>query len=212
VHAITFDIDGGGDVDRASEAFAAFRKIVHSTYKSTSEAPRCRVVLPLAAACTSLRDYERAHGVVRKELTQRGFIVDEGAKDISRLNYAPMVYPGRAFAFRSSTGAAFDIDKFSAAAPPPPKPKPPPKPEHRNAYIQAALRRSSNALFAANVGDRHHLLSKEAFTLSRPELGLSLDEVRGAVLEAFVARAGESRRREAERTIADAFKAARGGR
>ncbi|MCL2447632.1 MAG: hypothetical protein FWD17_01660 [Polyangiaceae bacterium] len=207
--AITFDIDGGGDVDRASEAFGAFRKIVHSTYKSRPDAPRCRVVLPLTEACSDVALYERAHAAGRRALRERGFIVDEGAKDASRLNFAPMVHPGQTFGFRATDGVAFDVKKFAAAMPPPPKPKPPPKPEHRDRYVQGALRRASDAVSAAGVGDRHHALAREAYSLARHELGLSLEQIELVLLGAFVSAAGEHRRREGQRTIADAFHAAR---
>jgi hypothetical protein len=211
--AITFDIDGGGDVDRASKAFAAFRKIVHSTYKSTPQAPRCRVVLPLAEPCTDAKLYELAHAAVRRELGARGFIVDEGAKDISRLNFAPMIYPGRTFAFNATDGVPFDVRKFAASVKPPAPTKPAPtNGEHRDAYVQAALRRAADAVAGASVGDRHHLLSKEAYTLARPDLGLSLSQITSALLGAFVSRAGEARMLEGARTIKDAFFAARGGK
>ncbi len=211
--AITFDIDGGGDVERAAKAFSAFRRIVHSSYKSTTEAPRCRVVLPLVEPCTDPKLYEFAHAAIRRELARRAFIVDEGAKDISRLNFAPMVYPGRTFAFIAADGVAFDVRKFAASVKPPAPPKPPPAvAEHRDKYTQGALRKAAEAVYAANVGDRHHLLSKEAFTLARPELGLSLSQVTSALLGPFVARAGEARMLEGARTIKDAFHAARGGK
>lgn len=214
--AITFDIDVGGDVDRACRAFDRFQKIVHSTYKSTPEAPRCRVVLPLAAPCADPAQYEAAHALMRRELGRRGLTCDDGAKDISRLNFWPMVRPGREFHVRSTDGAPFDLAGFARAAEADTvrrraaaQPDRTTAPSERPAYVRASLQRAAGAILLAVDGDRHHQLAREAFTLARPALGLSFAEVRGALLEAFVLRAGESRRVEGERTIRDAYRAAR---
>jgi hypothetical protein len=102
-----------------------------------------------------------------------------------------------------------DVARFAATLPPPKPPKPPPRPEHRDRYVQGALQRAAVAVSASSVGDRHHALSREAYSLARDALGLSKHQVQGALLEAFVGAAGEHRRREGTRTIDDAFDAAR---
>lgn len=59
------DIDRHGDIDEALRAFGPFKKIVHSTYKSTAANPRCRVILALKEPCFSTETYKRGHLAVR---------------------------------------------------------------------------------------------------------------------------------------------------
>ena len=57
IHAVAFDLDGKGrtfTLDQLREKFAGFAALVHSTKRSTPEAPRWRVILPLSAPVPAL--------------------------------------------------------------------------------------------------------------------------------------------------------------
>jgi hypothetical protein len=218
---LTLDIDGNGDVRRAADAFAPFRKAVHTTFKSRPEARRCRVVLQLAKPCIDLQQYKRAHAALRERLYAWGYLrpdkargvkgdVDEGASDATRLNFSPMHHPDRAFDFLATDGELLDIDRI----PVPPKPAPAPTPpRQRNAdkYREGALRRAEGEVRGALEGQRHHELFRQAAALARTGLGVADAEIFGALLPAFVHSAGEARRFEGEKTIADAIAKGRAG-
>jgi hypothetical protein len=221
---LTIDVDAHGEIERAAEALAPFRKAIHSTFKSTPDAPRCRVVLPLAVPCTDLREYKRAHAGVRERLYSWGYVrpdrragikgdIDEGASDATRLSYAPMYQPGRAFRFLATAGLALDVPRI----PEPPKsaPRPPTtalRERNPDRYREAALRRAEDEVRTALEGQRHESLFKEAASLARPELELREEDIWSALLPAFLAIAGEARRREGERTIADGIARGRAAR
>ncbi len=204
--ALVVDVDEGGDVDHVSGLVARYRAIVHSTFSSTPEVPRCRVVIALAEVVDA-PTYEATHKVIRAHLRAAGVIADEGAKDASRVSYAPVVRPGASFRCVALDGEPLDAVAVLAAQPPEP-PRSAPRLvalEHSDGYRRGALRRAAAAVSNASDGERHYTLSKEAFCLAR--LDLSEQEIAGALLPAFVSRAGEPRRREGERTIRDACRA-----
>lgn len=212
VHAwlLVIDIDGQGDVDRVADEVSAYDAVVLETFSSTPEAPRCRLLMRLDQPVDGAT-YERTHLVVRTRLrTRLGVVPDDGAKDVSRLSYAPVRPPGSGYRFRRTSGLALSCARVLAAQPPPPAravPRLVPA-EHADAYRRGALRRAADAIVAAHEGGRHEAVNREAYALAR--LGLTLDEVTGALLPAAVAAMGEPRRREAERTIADGYRARNG--
>lgn len=222
---LTVDIDGHGEVRRAAAALAPFRKAIHSTYKSTPEAPRCRVVLQLSEPCTDLRLYKAGHAAVRERLYAWGYLrpdkkariegdIDEGASDATRLNYAPMYHPDRQFDFLAAEGELLDLAKIPPAPPPAPtRPRLDSAPRERNPnrYRDGALRRAEDEVRTALEGQRHATLFREAASLARAELGLSDADIHRALHLAFVAAAGEHRAHEAERTIANGIARERGG-
>jgi hypothetical protein len=218
---LTIDVDGHGDVHRAAEAFAPFSKIIHSTFKSVPAAPRSRVVLRLLKPCSDLREYKRAHAALREHLFAWGYVrpdkahgvkgdIDEGASDATRLNYCPMHHPDRAFDFLQTDGELLDLDRI------PTTPKPaaaPVQPRERNEdkYREGALRRAEHEVRGALEGQRHHELFRQAASLARADLGVRDVEIVDALLPAFVHSAGEARRFEGEKTIADAIAKGRAG-
>ena len=162
---LTIDLDGHGETERAAEALAPLRKAIHSTYKSTSEAPRCRVVLQLSKPCTDLQAYKRAHAGLRERLYAWGYVrpdktrkirgdIDEGASDATRLNFAPMHHPSRAPRFLATDGAF--RSRFDCIPPPPPKSKPrpaaPPRDRNPDRYREGALRSASEEVRTAYRG------------------------------------------------------------
>ncbi len=210
IWALIVDIDENGDVDNVADALSRYSAIVHETFSSTNDAPRCRIVLELAEDINAAT-YETAHKIIRSRLRSAGIVADEGAKDASRLSYAPCRREGAGYRFRANEGEQLDACALIAAQPPPP-PRPPVRvvaPEHRDVYVRGALRKAAEAVSGASEGERHYMLCKEAFALAR--LGLSDSEIESALLPAFVAAAGERRQHEGIRTIRDATRARVGG-
>jgi|HubBroStandDraft_2_1064218.scaffolds.fasta_scaffold01184_22 hypothetical protein len=208
LEAVVLDFDESA-VGAVAAALGRYSTITHETFSSRDEAPRCRALVRLSAPIDGLV-YEKVHAILRAKLRAAGLPPDEGAKDPCRLSYSPVRRTGAAFRFNATEGELLDAAAVLAAQPPaPPRAAPQiPRPEHRDAYAREALRRASSAVSSGNPGERHYTLSKEAFTLTR--LGLREDEIASALLPAFVAAAGEPRRHEGERTIADAIRARRG--
>lgn len=105
---LALDVDGNGDIDRALDAFAPFKKIVHSSYKSTATAPRCRVLLVLNGSCRYARGFLRAHQAIRRAVVHAGYLqandFDDAGSDPSRLWFLPMVPPGIAYRFQETDG------------------------------------------------------------------------------------------------------------
>jgi hypothetical protein len=113
------DIDKNGHVEQALKAFAPFKKIVHSTYKSTEGAPRCRVVLFLKNACRDAEMFRRAHRAVRQTVVHGGWFheddFDDAGSDPSRLWFLPMVPPGGRYIFHVTGGELLDLSKLAPA-------------------------------------------------------------------------------------------------
>jgi hypothetical protein len=209
VGALVIDVDENGDVDAVADVVGRYDAIVHETFSSTNDAPRCRAILRFAEPIDALT-YEALHKVVRRHLASAGIVADEGAKDASRLSYSPVRRPDAGYRFRRVDGDLLDAKRVLAAQPVP-NPRPvasPIAPEHHDAYVQAALRRAADAVSSASNGMRHYMLCREAFTLAR--FGLSESEIRSALLPAFIAAAGEQRESEGLRTIRDAVRARQG--
>jgi hypothetical protein len=204
IGALVVDVDKAGDVDAVADLLARYRTIVHETFQSTRELPRCRAVIELAEPIDAAT-YEATHAVVRGFLVTRGVTADEGAKDASRLSYAPVRPPGAEFRLRTTDGAPLDAKRVLAAQPPPPPRLTPTAPEHRDRYKAAALRRAAEKVERASEGARHYVLCREAYSLAR--LGLTEAEVEAALMPSFIAAAGKRRESEGRRTIRDCVRA-----
>jgi hypothetical protein len=204
---LVLDIDDGGDVDRVASALARYAAVIHETFSSTAEAPRCRAVLRLAEPVDAAT-YDKLHAVVRAHLAAVGVTADPGAKDACRMSYWPVRRPGALYSWALCAGQPLDVRAVLAAQPPAPPPRPaPPPPSHRDSYVRGALRAAAAAVRGAGPGLRHSTLLREAFGLAR--LGLDEATISAALLEPAVATMGERRRREAERAIRDAVVARR---
>lgn len=216
--ALLIDVDEGGDVDRIADLLVGHLAVVHSTFSSTPEKPRCRIVLPLVEPVDAAT-YETAWKAAAAHLGAHGVTPDMGTKDAGRLGYMPCVRAGAGYRFRSVDGDPLDARAAVAAQPAEPPRVHVPSPasehsgrhtatEHSGRYIAAALRKAAHAVASASAGTRHDLLNREAYGLAR--LDLTEGEIREALLPAFVQAAGEGRIEEGERAIRDAVKA-RGG-
>lgn len=209
IGALVVDIDENGDVDAIAASLARYSTIVHETFSSTTDRPRCRVVVELTKP-VDWPTYERAHAIARAHLRDAGVVADDGAKDASRLSYAPVRRYGAGYRYVRLSGAPLDAEAVIASQPikrsrPAP---PPPAVEHRDRYVAAALRDAARAIARASDGARHHTLCREAFALAR--FGVSYAEIEAVLLPAFVAAAGATREYEGRRTIRDALFARRG--
>jgi hypothetical protein len=208
LRALVFDFDASGVSDVAPR-LTRYRAICHETWSSTDDAQRCRVIIELAEDIDAVT-YDRVHAVLRAFFRSAGLAPDEGAKDPCRLSFAPVRRAGAGFRFAVTDGPPLDAHKVLASQPPTtPRATPQlPDPQHASAYTRGALRRAAGAVANATPGERHYALSRETFTLARLEL--ANHEIHATLLPAFVAAAGEARRHEGERTIADAIRARRG--
>jgi hypothetical protein len=174
------------------------------------DTPRCRVLLKLTEPIDA-RTYEAVHRAVRAHLGKLGLVLDEHAKDAARISFVPMRRPGASYEFKVTHGAPLDPHAVLAAQPDVTAPR-----SHATASLRAnrrekqgALRSAAANIAAAKNGGRHGLLHAEALTLARPRLGLSEAEISAALMPAWISVAGEPRRREGEKTIADAVQAGR---
>jgi hypothetical protein len=209
VHALPIDVDVNGDVDEVADLVSRYRSLVLETFSSTDDDPHCRALILLAEPI-DVAEFEEAHRIVRAHLRAQGVVADEGAKDASRLSYAPVRRAGAGYRFRLNEGEPLDA-RAMLRAQPAPAPRivvPPPAPEHRDRYVRGALQKAAATLASAAPGERHYALSREAFTLAR--LDVPTAEIESALLPAFVAAAGDTRMAEGVRTIRDAVKARRG--
>lgn len=201
------DVDGRADIERLAWLLRRYRVIIHTTFKSSKANPRARVVFMLSGACADAGMYKVTHAVVRSMLTSRGFVLDDGASDCSRLNFIPMHQPGYVPRFHMHDGDLLDIANLV-------RPSPEPEPatpraastegEPRDGYRKAALRRAHDNLAAAVEGTRHDTLVREAWSLSRPELGLTIQGIEEALLPAY-----QHDLADGKRTIRDEFRARR---
>ena len=76
-------------------------------------------------------------------------------------------------------------------------------------FRRAFLKGAAERMASTTPGDRHGVLLREAWKLAGGALSLGEHEIRAALLPAFVAAAGEARRREGELAIRDAIRARR---
>lgn len=205
---MTFDADDGADVERLRQVLRGIRSIVHTTCKHSLTEPRARVVIMLASPCTSIEDFKRAHTAIRSWLRSQipGLVIDEGAKDGPRLNFFPMHRPDVTPRFEVTYGKPLDLSRFLSAPKPEATTKPTPNKTRKTkdgGYAAAALRRAREKLGAAAEGERHTTLTKEAWSLARPELDLGIEDIEDALLAVY------HDEHDGRRTIRDQFEARR---
>jgi hypothetical protein len=202
---MTFDADKGGDVGRLVDVLERSRVIVHSTCKYRPEEPRARIILMLAAPCSSIGLYKLAHARIRDWLQSKiaGLVIDRAASDGPRLNFFPMYQPGVDPRFAVTSGKPLDLTTLGAARPPRRTTAPRATMKPGQSYAAAALRRARNAVCAASDGARHTTLTKEAWSLARPELELAVEDVEAVLLPVYHDEA------DGKRTVRDQFRARR---
>ena len=119
-----FDIDRMTSISAVMRAFRPFQKIVHTTLKHTSAAPRARVIIPLKDECTDIRAFRRVHAHVVATLTKKGYFadgdIDRAGGDASRAWWLPMYQPGVEPLFTVTDGEPLDLDAILKVLPPEP--------------------------------------------------------------------------------------------
>jgi hypothetical protein len=204
VHALVVDCDQNGARDVAM-FLEDHRCYVHSTFSSTPEAPRSRIVFALSEPI-DIPTFNRLRGAVVNVLKNHGVVADPNAKDASRLSYVPVVPPGISYEFFEVIGQPLDVRAILQAHP---EPKPaarvvPSTPLTSSRYSSAALRKAVEEVARARLGTRNSTLNREAFGLARlPELTPA--EIEAALLGA--ATAAGLKPGEAIKTIHSALRA-----
>jgi hypothetical protein len=206
------DVDGG-DPQAMARALHKYAACIHSTAKYTPTCPRCRVVILCSRPITSAKDYPIVHKAVRDYLKSRGFIVDEGAHDVGRLNFLPMHAPGIKPVHVVTDGKPLDVDRLLAVAQQPEVRRSAPRPSGTRSpgYIAKALANEAERVLDARSGDRHNQNYRSAASLARLELGLDDEVILGALLPAAEHADPDEDPAELERTIRDGIRAGREG-
>ena len=106
--ALTLDMDHAvGDVPEQMEMFFDFRCLIYSTHKHTPEAPRFRLVIPLARN-VSPDEYAAVARKVAEDIGMEMF--DDTTYEPSRLMYWPSTSADGEFVFRDVAGEILDPD------------------------------------------------------------------------------------------------------
>jgi hypothetical protein len=201
------DIDKNGHVEQALKAFAPFKKIVHSTYKSTEGAPRCRVVLFLKDTCRDAEMFRRAHRAVRQTVVHGGWFqsndFDDAGSDPSRLWFLPMVPPGGRYIFHVTGGVLLDLSKLVTTTVATTRPL-----TKTTSNGSGALGWAHRRMAEAPEGHRHTTVFSLAAWLA--EITPPLPDT--DILSTLMARAPHGREAEFHRTALDGIRRRRAGR
>ncbi len=212
IGALVFDIDVGGEVDRVAKAMEDYSCVVHETFSSTEAYRRCRLLVEIEQPIDGFI-YTAVHKKFRQTLVSRHVHADEHATDASRLSYFPVRRKDSGYQFAVTKGKQLDartmgrevayvvgkhVDITNAGTTRP----------HATAtkqYIESAIASARFNIEQANEGSRHATLLKESLSLSRPELGLSLEQVEDALFDTALLRMGTHRTHEIRAAIQSGF-------
>lgn len=214
VQALVFDIDVEGDVHKVAEKMKMYSCIVHETFSSTAEAPRCRLLVRLREPIEAPM-YVVAHRKFRVDLTKLHVWADEHATDASRLSYCPVRLPGTEYKFVALDGEPLDAKALVALATQYKPHKFDLAPRHADdkhgfatvtkQYIESAIVSAQFNIEQAAEGSRHAVLIREALSLSRLELNLTFDQVEEALFDVALSRMGPTRTHEIRAAIRSGF-------
>ena len=118
VTALCYDFDGGDDPEAVLAAMRPYDLLLHTTYKHRPEAPRFRVVIPLAKPLP-VAAFPRAWEWGASRFLAKGCTPDPACKDPSRRHYwrsCPAAMQEEAFAFHAP-GTLLDLSSFVTVAP-----------------------------------------------------------------------------------------------
>ena len=110
VFAVCLDYDGGETIDAATGLWGAFAGVIQTTRKHTPEAPRFRVVLPLAR---SVSPFEFS-ALWSRVNAHAGGKLDPAPKDPSRFWFLPGTADGGTFESHVLDGEPLDPDEWLA--------------------------------------------------------------------------------------------------
>ena len=213
IWALVIDVDVEGDTDKVAAAVAAHSCIIHETFTSTPSQPRCRLLVQLAQP-TDARTYAAAHQQFLKDLRKNHVHADEKATDASRLSYCPVRPPGSPYKFRVTQGAPLEIKKLAEAVwmggttsahhvkHPDQKSS---TAQVSRQYVESAVASAIHNIETAHEGSRHATLIREALSLSRPELGMSFEDIERHLFSTALQRMGVNRTHEIQAAIRSGF-------
>ncbi len=138
-HAVTLDVDDGSPLDPILAAFSTLFIMVHSTFSSTPEAPRWRIVVPLDRAVDG-DAYERVWRWLATALEAENVGPDFSARDASRAWAVPAIPPSGYYVVRQTEGALASVADALIAVPVE-EPLPGPSPRQDDSY-DARVRRA----------------------------------------------------------------------
>lgn len=104
--------------------FGAVDSFLHTTWSSTSDAPRARVFIRLSRPVTA-DEYRRVYAFVAGVAERGGLVIDRKASDPSRFWFLPSAPLGGRFHWSVGDGRAIDVDGALEVVPPPAPPAPP---------------------------------------------------------------------------------------
>lgn len=114
VSCAVLDYDAGETIAAASARFADWPHIIHTSFSHTPDAPRFRLVLPLARPCPTA-----LWPLAWPEVAARAGLVDTKCKDVGRIYFVPAIrvedQPHEAHV-EDPGGALFDLDLDRLAA------------------------------------------------------------------------------------------------
>jgi hypothetical protein len=113
VHALVLDFDDGADVPAAMALFPARERCAYSTFSATPDAPRCRLVLPLAAPVAG-RFWAAAMRLILRDVGQDANAADPKCIDPSRLYLLPCHGPVEVADY--AEGDLLDVGEYVARA------------------------------------------------------------------------------------------------
>ncbi|WP_156135001.1 hypothetical protein [Arthrobacter sp. L77] len=175
--ALTLDVDSpkADFLDRLEEFMTGRAYAWHTTYSSTAEAPRYRVIIPLVAAL-SPADYRAAAGEIMRRVSPDGGEFDTSSDEPERLMLKPSAQAGHKDAYRhgAPVGDWMDAAPYVEAGRPPAKvPEADPvlptdgKPVDGKAYFLRAVNDEADLLAFHHEGDRNSGLNRAAFKLGQ---------------------------------------------
>jgi hypothetical protein len=207
-HTLVVDVDDDGVVLRYAEMVRRVSAIVHETFSSTDDKPRCRVIFELVRPC-SPAEYRAAWSFVVREMSLIGDSYDRACCDPGRLSYVPVRRPGSTYEVDYCEGRPIDAVSIARR-----HPLPTYAPINVNAYrprdmpcIQrAALEREADDVRATGAGQRHARMLKAALRIFRPQLQIAYQDGEAALLPAFLEATDGRRRAEGLRILRDAWR------
>lgn len=117
VYAVGLDLDEKVDWDRLLARFDAVDSFLHTTWSSTSDAPRARVFIRLSRPVDG-DEYRRCYASVAAVAEAGGLVVDRKASDPSRFWFLPSIPPGGTFRYSVGDGKPINVDWALAKTPP----------------------------------------------------------------------------------------------
>ncbi len=215
---LVFDVDDctEGAIDHSADTLAKHAGVVVPTFSATPDKPKHRIVLVPSRPLTD-EEFSIAWPYMAGVLARCGIVVDKGCKNLNRLYFACVARsPDAWLGARVLTGEPVDVGAMLAVARElaeeerrrrehQARNRRPVRAEHRSRYIAGAMEKAGDNVAGAPEGGRHEALLRESYSLAR--FDLSEGEIAGALLGPFVCAAGEARRSEGEKAIADAVRA-----